>query len=127
MCFTGFFVIHCKPRDICLEVLREQVQPRRQDRRSRVRRSGSALADIAGLGAIDVAAMRERGYPLKFEASLSVVPAVTAPIMPPSIAFIVYASMGNASVPRMFRGSHIRPWALACSSSRVCPMYRWRK
>ncbi|MGI4815121.1 MAG: TRAP transporter large permease [Janthinobacterium lividum] len=64
--------------------------------------SGSALADIAGLGAIEVKAMRERGYPAEFAAALSVASAVMAPVMPPSIAFIVYAAMANTSVARMF-------------------------
>ena len=81
--------------------------------------SGSALADIAGLGAIEVKAMRERGYPPEFAAALSVASAVMAPIMPPSIAFIVYASMANASVARMFMAG-IVPAILLGGSLMIC-------
>ncbi|WP_454872287.1 TRAP transporter large permease [Paraburkholderia xenovorans] len=81
--------------------------------------SGSALADIAGLGAIEVKAMRERGYPAEFAAAVSVASSVMAPIMPPSIAFIVYASMANASVARMFMAG-IVPATLLAISLMVC-------
>jgi tripartite ATP-independent transporter DctM subunit len=64
--------------------------------------SGSALADIAGLGGIQAKAMKEKGYPAEFSAALTVASSVMAPIKPPSIAFIVYASLANVSVGRMF-------------------------
>jgi tripartite ATP-independent transporter DctM subunit len=64
--------------------------------------SGSALADIAGLGAVQVKAMSERGYSKEFAAALTVASAVMAPVIPPSIAFIVYSALANTSVARMF-------------------------
>lgn len=64
--------------------------------------SGSALADIAGLGAVEIKAMRERGYPAEFAAALTVSTAVLSPMIPPSIAFIVYAWLSSTSVARLF-------------------------
>ena len=45
--------------------------------------SGSAVADIAGLGTIEVKAMRDRGYPVEFAGALTVATAVIGPIIPP--------------------------------------------
>jgi tripartite ATP-independent transporter DctM subunit len=64
--------------------------------------SGSALADIAGLGSITIKAMRERDYPPEFAAALAVAASIMAPIIPPSIAFIIYAALSNTSIARLF-------------------------
>lgn len=64
--------------------------------------SGSASADIAGLGQIEVKAMRERGYSHEFAAALTVATSLVGPIVPPSISLIVYAWLANESVARLF-------------------------
>ena len=64
--------------------------------------SGAATADIAGLGQIEVKAMRERGYPHEFAAALTVATSLVGPIVPPSISLIVYAWLANESVARLF-------------------------
>ncbi len=45
--------------------------------------NGTAVGDIAGLGQIEVKAMRDRGYPADFAAALTVASAVVGPIIPP--------------------------------------------
>lgn len=64
--------------------------------------SGAATADIAGLGQIEVRAMRERGYAHEFAAALTVATSLVGPIVPPSISLIVYAWLANESVARLF-------------------------
>ena len=64
--------------------------------------SGAAVADCAGLGAVEIKAMRERGYPADFAAALTVASAVVGPIIPPSISLVIYAFLSNTSVARLF-------------------------
>ncbi|PRX09255.1 TRAP transporter large permease [Martelella mediterranea] len=64
--------------------------------------SGAATADIAGLGQLEVKAMRKRGYSPEFSAALTVATSLVGPIVPPSISLIVYAWLANQSVARLF-------------------------
>ncbi len=64
--------------------------------------SGAATADIAGLGQLEVRAMRARGYSPEFAAALTVATSLVGPIVPPSISLIVYAWLANESVARLF-------------------------
>ena len=64
--------------------------------------SGAAVADCAGLGTIEIKAMKERGYPVEFAAALTVCSAVVGPIIPPSIGLVIYAFLAQQSVERMF-------------------------
>lgn len=64
--------------------------------------SGSALADAAGLGAIEIKAMREAGYSAPYAAAVTAASATIGPVIPPSIAAILYAFIADVSVGRMF-------------------------
>ncbi len=64
--------------------------------------TGAAVADIAGLGTVEVKAMRERGYEPSFSAAITTVSAIVAPFIPPSVPLVVYAFLSNTSVARMF-------------------------
>ena len=64
--------------------------------------SGAATADIAGLGQLEVKAMRARGYTPEFSAALTVATSLVGPIVPPSISLIVYAWLASESVARLF-------------------------
>jgi tripartite ATP-independent transporter DctM subunit len=64
--------------------------------------NGSAVADCAGLGMIEVRAMRERGYPADFACAITVASATIGPMIPPSVALVVYAYLSNTSVARLF-------------------------
>lgn len=77
--------------------------------------SGSALADAAGLGAVEVPAMRKQGYPKDFSVGLSGASTIIAPIMPPSIPAIVYASVATVSVGALFAASVIPAFLLAAA------------
>jgi tripartite ATP-independent transporter DctM subunit len=64
--------------------------------------SGSAVADAAGLGVVEIKAMREAGYTGRFSATLTAVSSTIGPIMPPSIPFVIYGSLANVSVGALF-------------------------
>lgn len=64
--------------------------------------SGSATADAAGLGSIEIEAMRKAGYRPAYAAAITAASASIGPIMPPSIASILYAFIADVSVGRMF-------------------------
>jgi tripartite ATP-independent transporter DctM subunit len=64
--------------------------------------SGAAVADAAGLGTIEIKAMKERGYRAEFAAAVTVCSAVVGPLIPPSIGLVIYAFLAQQSVERMF-------------------------
>lgn len=53
--------------------------------------SGSALADAAGPGAIEMRMMEKAGYDKYYAAALSAATATIGPIIPPSIIMVIYA------------------------------------
>lgn len=60
--------------------------------------SGSAIADVASLGPLEIRAMTERGYPRDYAAGLTMTTATLASIVPPSILMIIAASAAGQSV-----------------------------
>jgi tripartite ATP-independent transporter DctM subunit len=59
--------------------------------------SGAALADVGGLGRIEIKAMKDRGFTLPFAAAVTGASAIVGPIFPPSIPLIIYASITSIS------------------------------
>lgn len=67
--------------------------------------SGSATADAAGLGPIEIAMMEEGGYDRDFSSAVTAASAILGPIIPPSMNLIIYAvAAGNVSVVELFLG-----------------------
>jgi len=64
--------------------------------------SGSAVADASAIGAAVIPAMKEQGYPPAYAAAVVAASATMGPIIPPSIAFVVYALVSEVSVGRLF-------------------------
>lgn len=64
--------------------------------------SGVAQADAAGLGVIEVKAMKEEGFPAAFAAAVSAASAIIGPIIPPSVIMVVYAVTVQVSVADLF-------------------------
>lgn len=63
--------------------------------------SGAALADVGGLGRIEIKAMRDRGFALPFATAVTGASAIVGPIFPPSIPIIIYASVTSVSALQM--------------------------
>ncbi|WP_165354573.1 TRAP transporter large permease [Tropicimonas sp. IMCC6043] len=66
--------------------------------------SGSAVADTAGLGRIEIRAMTEAGYPKPFSAAVTAASSCIGPIIPPSILMVLYGTMTDVSIPALFLG-----------------------
>jgi tripartite ATP-independent transporter DctM subunit len=64
--------------------------------------SGSAAADTAALAAILIPMMRQAGYDIPRSAGLIAAGGVIAPVIPPSIGFVVFGVAANVSIPRLF-------------------------
>lgn len=64
--------------------------------------SGSALADAAGLGSVEIRAMRLKGYSAQFSAAVTAVSATVGPVIPPSTVAVLYAFIADVSVGRLF-------------------------
>ena len=64
--------------------------------------SGTAIADAAGLGTIEIKAMQEHGYPTEFAVGVTAASATLGPIIPPSLPFVIYGMMANVSIGALF-------------------------
>ena len=64
--------------------------------------SGTAIADAAGLGTIEIKAMRDHGYSSEFAVGVTAASATLGPIMPPSLPFVIYGMMANVSIGSLF-------------------------
>ena len=64
--------------------------------------SGTAIADAAGLGTIEIKAMKDHGYSGEFAVGVTAASATLGPIIPPSLPFVIYGMMANVSVGALF-------------------------
>jgi len=64
--------------------------------------SGTAVADAAGLGTIEIRAMKEHGYDVEFAVGVTAASATLGPIIPPSLPFVVYGMIANVSIGQLF-------------------------
>jgi tripartite ATP-independent transporter DctM subunit len=74
--------------------------------------SGSALADIGGIGRIEIDAMKSKGFNPAFASAVTSASAIVGPIFPPSIPLILYGTVTGVSVIQLLLGG-ILP-ALLC-------------
>ena len=64
--------------------------------------SGSAPATTAAIGAVMIPAMADRGYDRAYATALVVSAGVLAPLIPPSIAFVLWGVIAEQSITRLF-------------------------
>jgi TRAP-type C4-dicarboxylate transport system permease large subunit len=69
--------------------------------------SGTAIADAAGLGTIEIKAMKDHGYSTEFSVGVTAASATLGPIIPPSLPFVIYGMMANVSIGALFLGGLI--------------------
>jgi tripartite ATP-independent transporter DctM subunit len=100
--------------------------------------SGTAIADAAGLGTIEIKAMTDHGYDIELSVGVTAASATLGPIIPPSLPFVIYGMMANVSIGALFLGGVI-PGAVMtvfmmlyvwyCARRDNIPrdaMFRWR-
>jgi tripartite ATP-independent transporter DctM subunit len=64
--------------------------------------SGAALSDVAGLGKVEIEAMREEGYKHDFSCAITAASAMQSPLIPPSNIALVYGGLMSISVGALF-------------------------
>lgn len=75
--------------------------------------SGSAIADTAVLAGMLVPIMRSSGYPMGRASGLIASGGIIAPVIPPSIGYIVFGVAGNVSITRLFLSGIVPGVAMA--------------
>ncbi len=63
--------------------------------------SGASLADVGGLGRIEVKAMAAHGFRRDFAGAVTLSSAIVGPIFPPSIPLIIYGSVTSVSIVQL--------------------------
>ncbi len=60
--------------------------------------SGSPTADTTALGSVLIPAMKKEGYPASFSAAVTVASSMVGPMIPPSVALVIYGTLGSRLV-----------------------------
>lgn len=68
---------------------------------------GSAVADAAGVGAIEIKSMRRVGYRPETAAAITAAAATIGPIIPPSLPMVIYGVAADVSIGRLFIGGFL--------------------
>jgi len=82
--------------------------------------SGSAPATTAAIGSILIPAMAKAGYDRAFAASIAVSAGVLGPLIPPSIAFVIWGIVAEQSIGRLFLSGVVPGIALAAGLLVIC-------
>lgn len=82
--------------------------------------SGSAPATTAAMGSIMIPAMVRAGYDKAFAAAVAVSSGVLGPLIPPSIAFVIWGVIAEQSIGRLFLSGVVPGLAIAAGLLVVC-------
>lgn len=85
--------------------------------------SGTAAADAAGLGSMEIKAMTENGYDIDFSVAVTGASSLIGPIIPPSVPMVMYGVLANVSVGQLFIGGVIPGILMALSMSVMVVFY----
>jgi len=88
--------------------------------------SGSAPATTAAIGAILIPAMAQAGYDKAFATSIAVSAGVLGPLIPPSIAFVIWGIVAEQSIGKLFLSGIIPGLAIAIGLLAVCYVHARR-
>ena len=88
--------------------------------------SGAAIASAAAVGSTMVPMMEKKGYPKGFAAAVNASSATIGPVIPPSIGFIIYASVSGTSVGKLFLAGTLPGILIALVIMAVCTVVALR-
>jgi TRAP-type transport system large permease protein len=74
--------------------------------------SGVAQADAAGLGTVEIKAMKKEGFDPAFAAACSAASAIVGPIIPPSVIMVVYGVLAQVSIGDLFLAGLVPGFAI---------------
>lgn len=84
--------------------------------------SGAAVADAGGLGAIEIKAMRDRGYGDRLSVGLTAASSIIGPLIPPSLPMIIFGFVGDVSIGKLFVAGFVPGIIMAIA---LAVMVRW--
>ncbi len=85
--------------------------------------SGSAPATTAAIGTVMIPAMAERGYNKAYATALTVSAGILAPLIPPSIAFVIWGVIAEQSISKLFL-SGVLPGLLMAAGMMLIVTYQ---
>ena len=88
--------------------------------------SGSSIADAAATGTVLVPEMKKRGFPEEFACAVIACASTVGPIVPPSIVFLLIASIVNLSVGQLFLAGVV-PGIMMSTAMFIVTWYVCRK
>jgi len=88
--------------------------------------SGTAIADAAGLGTVEIKAMKDAGYSTEFAVGVTAASATLGPIIPPSLPIVIYAMLANVSVGAMFLAGILPGLLIAALIMMTVSYFAWK-
>lgn len=85
--------------------------------------SGAAVADAAGLGQVELKAMKDEGYDAEFSVAITAASSTIGPIFPPSIPMVIYALVAEESVGKLFLGGVVPGLAMTVALMLMVAYY----
>ncbi|MDR1269225.1 MAG: TRAP transporter large permease [Planctomycetaceae bacterium] len=82
--------------------------------------SGAAIANAAAVGSTMIPIMVRKGYPKDFAAAVNAASSIIGAVIPPSVGFIIYASVSGVSVGKLFLAGTVPGILLAIGMIIVC-------
>ena len=89
--------------------------------------TGAAVAETSAIGSILIPAMVHEGYELDYSCGLTAVASTIGPIIPPSIAFVLYGSIAGVSIGKLFIAGIIPGILLGIFQMMVAYYYALKK
>jgi tripartite ATP-independent transporter DctM subunit len=89
--------------------------------------SGAAVADAAGLGQVEMKAMRDEGYDDDFSVAITAASSTIGPIFPPSIPMVIFGLVAEVSVGRLFLGGVVPGLIMAVALMIMVALYAQNK
>lgn len=82
--------------------------------------SGAAIADAAAVGSVMIPSMEQKGYSRGFSAALNAAAATIGPVIPPSVGFLIYASVSDVNIGALFLAGAIPGFIMGAYMLAVC-------
>jgi tripartite ATP-independent transporter DctM subunit len=89
--------------------------------------SGAAVADAAGLGQVELKAMKDEGYDPDFSVAITAASSTIGPIFPPSIPMVIFGLAAEVSVGRLFLGGVVPGLIMTVALMIMVAIYAQRK
>ena len=88
--------------------------------------SGTAIAEAAGLGTVEIKAMKDQGYETEFAVGVTAASSTLGPIIPPSLPFVIYGMMADTSVGQLFLAGILPGFVMAALMMATVSYYAWK-